>query len=443
MRIIANHAAFPWLPLYYLLVVGGGVLLLGWSLPALSGSSWALLLLWTALIVCADAAPVPLPGGGYITVSSALDYAGILFLGPVPTALAEFLGTLILQGVVQRRPGHRALFNASAFAGTVLVSGMIFQGLGGVPGEPLRLPEALVPLLAMGASYYALNTTIMSLILGLTQGKKAWHIWQINYTWTSVHMMASLPFGAAMAVVLNALGAWGTVLFIPPLLLARHTFRLYIHAKRDLIDFAEVLVGVIDEFDPHTWRHSHRVSRYAAQLARELGLSERAVEQAEYSGLLHDIGKVALSQRDLILKPGPLTPAERIRISRHADIGAEIMGRVRAFRNLAPMVRYHHERMDGCGYHNLPREDVPFIAKIIAVADAFDAMTTDRVYRKAMTVSEAQAELDRHAGTQFDPPTVAALNRLIARGEIEMGETTPAYEPDTWPEADVVSTGTV
>jgi putative nucleotidyltransferase with HDIG domain len=439
MRALASHAASPWLPLHYTLVVGGGLFLLGWNLPALAGSSWILMILWVALIVAADAAPLPLPGGGYITVSSPLDYAGILIFGPVPVAVAEFTATLLLQVGTQRRPVYKALFNASAFAGTVLVTGWVFTTLGGVPGQALQFPTALVPILGMGVCYYALNTAIMSTILGLSQGRRVWQVWQVNYNWTMIHMMASLAFGTAIAVVYRSLGVWGIVLFIAPLLLARHTFKLYIDAKGDLIDFAKVLAGVIDEFDPYTCRHSQRVSRYAALLAREVGLSEGAVEQAETSGLLHDIGKIALSQRDLIVKPGPLTAAERARISMHADIGAEIVGRVRAFRKLAPLVRYHHERMDGCGYHRLPQGEVPFVARVVTVADAFDAMTSDRVYRKALSLDEALAELDRHAGAQFDGAVVSALCRLVARGDITIGEESLDYEPNAWPRAGVVN----
>jgi len=116
MRAIATHAAFPWLPLYYLLIVGGGTLLLGWNIPGITETSWPLVLVWLVLILCTDAAPVSLPGGGFITVSSTVDYAGILILGPVPTALAEFVATLILQlyiGNVAISTHHTAGFMAS------------------------------------------------------------------------------------------------------------------------------------------------------------------------------------------------------------------------------------------------------------------------------------------------------------------------------------------
>lgn len=435
----------PWFMPYYALIVGGGLLLLGWSVPGLVGAPWLLILLWAALILVTDAAPVTLPGGGYITVSSTVDYAGILILGPVPTALAEFAATLVLQVGFQRRPFQKSVFNAAAFAGTVLVAGRVYQLLGGVPGEALAFPQSLLPILGMGLAYYTLNTLIVSTVIALSERRRMWQVWQINYVWTIFHMVASLPFGAALAVAFRALGVWGVVLFVLPLLLARYSFKLYAEAKRDLIDFAGVLAGVIDEFDPYTCSHSQRVSRCAGQLARELGLPERVVEKIEYGGLLHDIGKIKTSQRDLILKPGPLTRAELDRVSLHAGLGADILERVRAFRPVAPLVRFHHERLDGNGYHRLPSHELPLGARIVMVADAFDAMTSDRVYRKAFTVEKAVAELRRCAGSQFDPAVVRALERLISRGEIQVGAPTiPAVsEPEPLARPELVNAGMV
>ena len=413
-----------WFPFYYALIVVGGAGLLGWNLPGALPVSWFLVLLWCGLILITDAAPVTLPGGGYITVSSTLDYAGILVLGPVPTALAEFAATLLLQLGFQRRPFHKAVFNASSFAGTVILAGWVFQLLGGVPGRPLMFPGVLLPLVGMGVTYYTLNTMIVSLVIALSEGRKTWRIWQVNYLWTVFHMVASLPFGAALAAAYHGLGAWAVVLFILPLLLARYSFKLYIETKRDLIDFAGVLAGVIDEFDPYTRMHSQRVSAYAAQLAREMGLTEREVERVEYAGLLHDIGKIKMSQRELIVKKGRLTPEEMQRISLHAGLGADILARVRAFRGISSLVRYHHERMDGNGYHRLPAGELELGARILMVADAFDAMTSDRVYRKALPVEEAMAELRRCAGSQFDPDVVAALERLLEREELDLSRET-------------------
>jgi len=229
---------------------------------------------------------------------------------------------------------------------------------------------------------------------------------------------ALLLWGAAVGHLPIFWQLWGALLIMAPIWLARYTFQLSRDARRDLIDFAGALAGLIDEFDPTTHRHSERVSRYAGLLAREMGLSERDIEHAETCGLLHDIGKIAVSQRDIVQKPGPLTEEERARVALHADLGADILDRVKAFRDLAPIVRLHHERMDGRGYHRLLPKDVPLLARIVTVADAFDAMTSDRVYRPALSLDDAVAELDRHSGRQFDPDIVQALNRLLERGDL-------------------------
>jgi putative nucleotidyltransferase with HDIG domain len=443
LRAIASHAATPWLPLYYLLVVLGGIAVMGRSVPLLAAAPLGLCALWMALLLVTDAAPVNLPGGGYITASSAVDFAGILVIGAAPMAAVEFAGTLILHLAVHRRPPHKVLFNASAFALTVLAAGSVYRALGGTTGAVPVFPGCLIPLVGMGITYYVFNTTLVSLVIGLSEGRAPWRVWQVNYAGTGLHLVAALPFGAALAVVTYALGVWGVLLFVLPLLLARYSFKLYLETKQDLLEFAGVLAGVIDEFDPYTCLHSQRVSRYAAQLARELGAAEREIERAATSGLLHDIGKIAVSQRDIVQKPGPLTPEERARVCLHADLGADILGRVRAFRPLAPLVRYHHERMDGRGYHRLPGREVPTVARVVMVADAFDAMTTDRVYRRAMGLERALRELDRHAGTQFDRRVVAALHRLVERGEIRLEDEVPETVPEPIPRAGLVNAGIV
>ncbi len=259
---------------------------------------------------------------------------------------------------------------------------------------------------------------------------------QVKLPWFLLTYVGVVGFGAIFLLLGAATGTlpifwqvWGVLLIVAPIWLARYTFQLSRSARRDLIEFAGTLAGIIDEFDPTTRRHAERVSRYAAQLAREMGLSKRDIERAETCGLLHDIGKISVSQRDIVQKPGPLTEEERARVALHADIGADILGRVQAFKDLAPIVRLHHERMDGRGYHRLMPDDVPLLARIVTVADAFDAMTSDRVYRPALNLEDAVAELDRHKGRQFDPDIVHALNRLLERGELLVHVT--AVEPVT------------
>lgn len=377
-------------------------------------SLWPVLLFWLILTIVTDMTPVSLPGGGYITVASTLDYAGILILGPVATAWVEVINTLILQLVVQRKPAHRALFNAANFGLTVLCAGAVYHALGGTTGRAPALPGDLLPLFAMGLTYFLMNTGIVSVVLSLTERKNVWRVWQVNFLWTIFHMMASLPVGVAIAVVHHSLSVWGVCLFVAPLLLARYSFKLYTDMKRDLFDFVRVLTGVIDEFDPYTRQHSLRVAGYAVQISRGMHLPEQEVESIEFAALLHDFGKIKHEHRELLLRPGSLTAEEKRSMAEHAVSGAAMAAQIRSLRKISEIVLAHHEKFDGSGYpRGIKGLAIPLGARILNVADAFDAMTSDRVYRKALPVERALEELRRGAGTQFDPDVVACFTRQI------------------------------
>jgi len=179
--------------------------------------------------------------------------------------------------------------------------------------------------------------------------------------------------------------------------------------------------------DRHIRGHQERTSLWAAAIAEEMGLPPQRVLDIRIAGLLHDIGKVSVSE-DILNKPGKLTDEEFAKIKQHAPAGANIMiSEAKTLQELAEMVRHHHERFDGKGYPDgLDRQEIPLEARILAVADVFDAMTHERPYRKALRREEAIAELERGAGTQFDPAVVRAFLTLIKR---------PSEKPTAPPQA--------
>jgi putative nucleotidyltransferase with HDIG domain len=179
------------------------------------------------------------------------------------------------------------------------------------------------------------------------------------------------------------------------------------------------MANSIDARDPYTKGHSERVTSYAVMIAEKLKLSTEELEKLRYAGLLHDIGKIRI--RDHILhKPGRLTDAEFTEMKKHPEYGVEIMRPVKAFQNILPAMLHHHERFDGRGYpHGLSGFDIPLSARILCVADCFDAMTSDRPYRKGMPVSEALSELLKNKSTQFDPKLVDIFLDLVERGRVE------------------------
>jgi putative nucleotidyltransferase with HDIG domain len=239
--------------------------------------------------------------------------------------------------------------------------------------------------------------------------------------WTIFHLLALLPFGAVLALVYFTAGPWGVALFFIPLLLARYSFKLYVDMRRDHFDFVRALTGVIDEIDPYTRQHSLRVAEYAVKLARGLNLRESEVQTIEYAALVHDLGKIDVRYRDILSKPGALSTDERKTLTRHPGVGADIVTKVKSLKRASEMVRSHHERPDGKGYpYGLKDLDVPMGARILNVCDAFDAMTSDRPYRPAMTTEQAIAELIRCSGTQFDKKVVNCAVRMYEAGQFDV-----------------------
>ena len=178
-----------------------------------------------------------------------------------------------------------------------------------------------------------------------------------------------------------------------------------------------VLSRAIEARDPHTRGHSARVTALAESIALSLGWSEERLALLHVGGPLHDIGKLAISD-EVLSKPGRLDEDELAQIREHPKLGARLLLRVAAFRQALPYVLYHHERWDGTGYPTgRAGEQIPVEARVLAIADAFDAMTSDRPYRRALSREEALAEVERCSGTQFDPQIVQVFLELFAEAE--------------------------
>ncbi len=181
---------------------------------------------------------------------------------------------------------------------------------------------------------------------------------------------------------------------------------------------AASLAKAVDARDAYTGSHSERVSELAARVATKLGLDAEQVELTRLAGSLHDLGKLAIPE-EILRKPGELTDSERLVLERHPQIGFRMLDSL-GVDPVADVVLYHHERWDGAGYPDGKRgEEIPLGARIIFVADAFDAMTSDRVYRPRRSEEDALAELERCAGTQFDPSIVSAFAEEMNLSSVE------------------------
>jgi putative nucleotidyltransferase with HDIG domain len=194
--------------------------------------------------------------------------------------------------------------------------------------------------------------------------------------------------------------------------------RLYQEQEEMFFQTAESLADAIEKRDPYTGGHTQRVTLYSLAIARYLPMSPIEKKWLKIAAVLHDIGKIGIEDQ-ILKKPAQLSPEEYDVIKHHSGLGAEIIEHIRQLKEIIPGVKFHHEQVDGRGYPNgLKGEDIPFLAKIVSVSDTYDAMTTDRPYRKALKKGAAVQELKRCAGSQFDRKVVAAFMKAYRKGEI-------------------------
>jgi HD-GYP domain-containing protein (c-di-GMP phosphodiesterase class II) len=209
--------------------------------------------------------------------------------------------------------------------------------------------------------------------------------------------------------------------------------RLHLAAAENrqlFVGTAKALVSAIDAKDPYTRGHSDRVNRYSVILARSHGLADPEIEDINVASLLHDVGKIGVDDA-ILRKPGHLTDPEFAIMKRHPVIGADIMAPIRQMKRMLPGLRSHHERWTGGGYpDSLKGDAIPLMARIIAVADSFDAMTTDRPYQKAMTFDQAHARLNELKGTAFDEHVIESFNRAYRAGQFPPPSRPAAIQPE-------------
>ncbi len=242
-----------------------------------------------------------------------------------------------------------------------------------------------------------------------------------------VTMPLYIPITALLVYTYREVSPWSIALFLFPAFAAQKLFLLYqeqrataeelaaaiVRQERANVSFATALVATLDERDRYTAGHSTAVATYARDIAARLGMSEGETQMAHLCGLVHDIGKVGLPP-GLLEKPGPLTLDERRLMEKHPVIGERILAKVADYEEIARIVRHHHERIDGNGYPDrLVYDEIPLLSRVIAVADAYDAMTSDRPYRDAMPSHVARLRIAQAVDTQFDTAVVAAFEAIL------------------------------
>ena len=270
------------------------------------------------------------------------------------------------------------------------------------------------------ASLVQLAITVLTggLYAALHEGISLRRVFQASARGTFLTPFSFLILGFLMAVIFIRVGSGTTLLLLLSLLVthASHRKRIELEEARD--GAIRALTSTIDARDPYTRGHSDRIARFAVKVGRRMMLPETTVQALGVAARLHDLGKVTIDP-EVLGKKTRLAPEEEEIMHRHAEAGADMMRQLTYLEQHADMVRFHHERPDGKGYPlGLRGEEIPLGARIIRVVDAFDAMTSDRPYRRALPVERAVAEMVGSAGTAFDPRVVETVVDLIRSGDI-------------------------
>lgn len=379
-----------------------------------------------SLIILAEQFPVRLPSGSTYSISFVMTIAALAVAGPAEAVIVTVLGSTNVV-IARRRALKRNLFNVAQLALSSGAAGLAWVLAGGAPltvhGQPGRLA---LPLLIATAVDFPANTMLVSGAIARAEQRRTLAVWRAQFR----SLWGSYPAFGALGLLLAALyvevsPATG-VLLLAPLLFARHAFGAASKMREAFDGTVRTLAGALEVKDRYTRGHAERVSRLAEMTATALGLSAREIEAARYAGLLHDIGKLAVAG-GVLRKAGKLEAHESDHMRAHAEAGAGIVAGIDVLAAAHPGVRHHHERVDGTGYPDgLAGDQIPLVARIVAVSDAFDALTSTRSYRPARGVAAALEELRRWAGSQFDHDCVAALQRAV---EAHGWEPTPEERP--------------
>jgi putative nucleotidyltransferase with HDIG domain len=409
MRAPSSNAAVIALGLAALAVAAvsllGGVA--SWTAVAL----FAAALIVTELVEDADQIRTRAPADfESFRVASALHVAAVVVLGPWPAALLAGCSAF---GV--RRLRDRSLlaisFESATLTLATLAGGLAFIATGGDAGQ-LELLRDLGPLAALALVYLTIRTTLLRVVAGR-------EAFQPDVAGGA----GETALGAAIALFATE-HPWNLVALVPLALVVHAAYTRLARVRRETLQALETFANIVDERDPSTYQHSIRVARSVDRLARSLGLPFSDIDRLRWAARLHDLGKVAVDA-SLLRKEGGLDGAEWAAMRRHPRLSARLMQRFEFAAGQARAVEFHHERYDGQGYYGIDGTALPLASHFLIVADSFDAMTTERPFRPALSREDALAEIERNSGTQFHP-TVAKAFVALERGE----DPTTALTPD-------------
>lgn len=409
-------------------LVAAALVTLARATPGFTSSDLAILMFATFLAILAELKPTRFyfgPHGGSEVSLSMIVILPVAVLYGWPLALLLSVLAIATTDIHAGKAWYKIAVNAANYALSTFLAGTTYALLTAGTLFSDALPLSLAAAAVMGLLFFLVNTSFvgtgLALIYNLPMGS----------TVLSNASLVAPVFFAMIGLSVTATLLWtvhpaAALLLIPPMLATKLSYEHYVRLRQETDNFLVALADAVDMRDPYTAQHSHRVAQLSEAIARRLGVPADDVSTLAAIARVHDVGKLVVRDA-ILLKDDVLTPQEYAEMKGHVEAGIRILDHISLYRDSLEILAQHHERLDGSGYpRGLRGDEIIFPARVLAVADAYDAMTTDRPYRPAKTPEEAVRELYRVAGKEYDLNVVRALeDELIARGVLK-GPVVPA-----------------
>jgi HD-GYP domain-containing protein (c-di-GMP phosphodiesterase class II) len=421
--------------LYVAAVIAAGAAMVVYGVRHLVADDWPTVLALSALMAVGEMLSTALARSVAnnevvkISVALPITVASVLLLGPVGApVVGAFMAVAPLRTAWFKRAFNGAMCALSAF-----VAGVVYLAAHGellVRGTDIGLTNVLVPMVAATLTFEIVNGLLMVMVIALVERVSPWRVWVGTMAESAMPLFIYSTFGLLLAVVWPYVGFFAAVLVLAPLLVARWVFAMFSARQAAYDATIRSLIKAVETKDYYTRGHSERVSRASVLIGRRSGMREDRVSSLRYAGMLHDVGKLGVPT-SVLQKSGRLTEDEFEAIQQHPARGREITKELEFLGEAIEGIHLHHERIDGRGYPlGLKGAEIPEFARIIAVADAFDSMTTTRSYRGARSIDDAVVELRACKGSQFDPVMVEALVAALESDGWNVADTVPDDLPE-------------
>lgn len=414
-----NFPRKAWLYIAWIVVIGAGLAV--WQLLRLEHPqdfllAWAILVVLALLCEFYEIQLIP----GHATSAAIGVVVGAILIGGSKLGILAVLPSTLIAELYLRRPFLRkdplryiavVSFNVAQLLISVAIAGLVFQGLGGKPPPYKTIADFLRAGLVFGV-FITSNAAIVSGAVHFSRGVNYWthlkEILQARYV-----QIFSLGILAILIALIYALSPWYMILMLSPLFIVQISLREHMKLQRQAHLAFEKIAKIVSSRDPYTGIHSEEVAELAVKLAKALNLPEKEIARIETAARVHDLGKIAVPDA-ILLKPGPLTDEEWKIMKQHPVVSAEILAGLEIYKDCVDIIRHEHEHWDGSGYPDgLKGEEIPLGSRIIAVADVWHALLSDRPYRKAYTKEEARKIMQEMAGKTLDPKLVEVFLKIV------------------------------